>query len=83
VVLIGLIIIFTAFKWKLKVLGVCILATGPAAYSLMTTAWPEALGLDGETIGIKQRSALFVLWMAMLLLLALGILKGREQSLKI
>lgn len=54
-----------------KVLGGIMLSMSPTSLLLMTTKWPKALGLDGVTVGLNQRAALFCLWVAFTIILAM------------
>jgi hypothetical protein len=53
-----------------KMIGGFILILSPLSYLLMRTSWPKMLGfVDITTVGVKQRSSLFCLWLALVLFL--------------
>ncbi len=79
VMLLGVLVLTSNLKVGTKVLGGIVLAMGPASYFLMTTTWPKFIGLDGVTIGANQRSALFCLWLAVALVLAIVSTKAIQQ----
>lgn len=68
----GFIILLYNSKTMVRILGGIILGLGPAAYLFMTTTWPKLIGFEGNTTGINQRAALFSLWLAVALILALA-----------
>ena len=72
VILAGILIILYKSNIITKVLGGVILSMGPLSYVFMTTNWPKLIGLEGVTIGIKQRAALLCLWLAIALILAMA-----------
>lgn len=69
VLLLGLAMMIIQESGSRKMLGLLIALLAPLAYILMTSAWPQWLDLSGPTIGIKQRTSLFFLWLAIILLL--------------
>ena len=70
VILLGILTAIYNFKKSHKLFGILIISFGPAAYFLMTTPWPKYVGFEGITTGINQRAALFCLWAAVTIFLA-------------
>lgn len=68
-ILSGLIIMVKDRGWIRRLLGGIIGISGPAAYWVMTASWTHYLGIDGTTIGLKQRVAFLCLWFGFGLLL--------------
>ena len=66
----GLIVTLEDRDYRSRLQGTMIGATGVAAGFLMTNAWPDYLGIADASIGIRQRAALFCLWIGAALLLA-------------
>lgn len=73
VALLGVLIVKHGVRKVHRLLGVLILSLAPVSYSLMTTRWPKAIGLDGAIVGLNQRAALFCLWLALTLTLAMAV----------
>ncbi len=71
-VVLGILIIAQASRWREKVAGVVVALLGLAAFPLMTTAWPGLIGLLSTGPGLKQRASLLSLWLASLLVLAVA-----------
>lgn len=83
VMMLGILVILYNSKIATKIIGGVIFSMGPASYFLMTTTWPKYIGFDGVTVGVNQRAALFCLWLAVAMVLALASNKtptGYESS---
>lgn len=80
VILLGSITILHHSTAKIKILGGLVLSMGPLSYLLMTTAWPKLVGFEGMTRGVNQRAALFCLWLAVVLILAMASNKILEPT---
>ena len=78
--LLGVLIVLCDRALGGKILGALILLTGPGALFLMTTPWTRALGLAGTQVGLQQRAALFCLWLALVLFLALATCRAAQQE---
>lgn len=72
VMLLGILVILYNLKIVTRIIGGVIFSMGPASYFLMTTKWPKYIGFDGVTVGVNQRAALFCLWLAVAMVLALA-----------
>lgn len=70
IVLLGILATIYSGKKLDKISGIVVVSAGPAAYFLMTTKWPKTIGFEGVTTGINERAALFCLWLAVVLVLA-------------
>ena len=71
-VVLGILVIAQASGWKERIIGGAVAFLGLAAFPLMTTAWPELIGLFSTGPGLKQRASLLSLWLASLLVLAVA-----------
>lgn len=82
VIFLGVLVVTSNLKAGTKILGGVVLAMGPASYFLMITPWPKFIGFDGIAIGANQRAALFCLWLAVALVLAIVSTKAIPQFAK-
>lgn len=67
--MLGMLTIIRSTRWKGKALGLAVGILAAAAYPLMTTDWPNAMGVLGAGPGLQQRASLFSLWLAIALVL--------------
>jgi hypothetical protein len=68
-VLFGILIIVQTPAWKRKILGGSVALLGLAAFPLMTMPWQRMIGILNAVPGLKQRSSLLSLWLAIALML--------------
>ena len=70
VIALGVLIVVTGNAPRDKALGAVVACLGPLSYALMRTPWPKHLDIRGATLGINERTSLFCLWLAVVLVLA-------------
>ncbi len=79
-------ILCTVFRKRMgeRILGVFITILGPISFLLMTTNWPETMGVSCPSTGLKQRASLLCIWISMILLLSIAsnisLKRDRESS---
>jgi hypothetical protein len=66
-----------------KILGLILACMGPVSFLLMTTSWPEIIGIAQRSAGLKQRVSFFCIWIAMVMLLLLALKSPLKKDRRI
>ena len=80
-ILAGTVVLVLGVGWLEKTLGMVIAALAPVSFLLMTTTWPAWFDLGPAVPGLKQRAALFCLWLAIIFLLIVAAKPWRQAAL--